>query len=373
MVKRRVIKVGTSLLRGTYGRDTRTVIADLARSLAAEHSRQNLITLVTSGAVGLGCDSLNLIKRPTDVLSLQAAASIGQGRLITLYDAAFSEYNIRVGQVLLTRGDLASKRRYQNASRTLSQLLNWGAIPIVNENDTLATDELRFGDNDTLSALIAIAIKADELILLTDVEQLYSSDPRQDSNARPIDIVYDLAELEELESHTNGSEWGTGGITTKLAAARIATASGVRVRLADGRDPTVLDALFKGEARGTVFEPNSKLMGDRQSWLAHAIKIKGELTIDNESEKALLEGGASLLISGIINVRGTFGRKNTVRLVNLDGKEIAKGICIMSSQELEEMLEISNYQLERSFAYIPIPIVINKEQLILSIDTLQAE
>jgi glutamate 5-kinase len=221
------------------------VIADLAASLNRARRRGDAIALVTSGAVGLGCSVLEMAQRPSEVVALQAAAAVGQGRLMALYQDAFAVRGLAVAQVLLTRGDLASRRRYQNACRTLEQLLAWGVVPVVNENDTLATDELRFGDNDTLSALVAAAVGADELILLTDVDRLYSGDPRTNAEARPIEEVRDLGELERLSAvASGGGQWGTGGMTTKLAAARIATSSGIRVHLADGRDPAVLDALL---------------------------------------------------------------------------------------------------------------------------------
>jgi glutamate 5-kinase len=224
MGQRRVIKVGTSVLRGLEGRSTAAVIADLAASLSGLWQRGEPVALVTSGAVGLGCQALGLLERPRELEALQAAAAVGQGRLMGLYDQSFASHGRSVAQVLLTRGDLASRRRYQNARRTLDQLLAWGVTPVVNENDTLATDELRFGDNDTLSALVAVAIGADELVLLTDVDALYSGDPRSDTDARPIAEVASLAELERLGSAaTGGGRWGTGGMTTKLAAARIAT------------------------------------------------------------------------------------------------------------------------------------------------------
>jgi glutamate 5-kinase len=242
-----------------------------------------------------------------------------------------------VAQVLLTRGDLASRRRYQNACRTLEQLLAWGVTPVINENDTLATDELRFGDNDTLSALVAVAVQADELVLLTDIDSLYSGDPRSDADARPIATVNNLAELEALSGVAKGGgRWGTGGMTTKLSAARIATASGIQVRLADGRDPAVLNALLAGEPRGTLFRPSETPLSDRKGWLAHALLPKGSITIDAGAERALLDQGASLLAVGVHQVEGDFNRRDAVRLLSLDGRELARGLCAMDSDELQE-------------------------------------
>ena len=336
MTTRRVIKVGTSVLRGAGGRQTQEVIADLAASLCGLWQRQQPVVLVTSGAVGLGCSALGKLQRPNELEGLQAAAAVGQGRLMTLYDQAFAQHQRCVAQVLVTRADLASRRRYQNACRTLEQLLQWGVTPIVNENDTLATDELRFGDNDTLSALVAVAVQADELVLLTDIDSLYSGDPRHDDGAEPIAEVSSRAELEALSSVAKGGgRWGTGGMTTKLSAARIATASGIPVRLADGRDPAVLEALLAGEQRGTLFRPSSSPLSSRKGWLAHALLPKGSITVDAGAERALLEKGASLLAVGVCAVDGVFGRREAVQVLSLDGRELARGLSALDSEEVQ--------------------------------------
>jgi glutamate 5-kinase len=352
---RRVIKVGTSLLRGSAGRPTAVVIADLAASLSRQRRQGETIALVTSGAVGLGCEALGLGQRPSEVVALQAAAAVGQGRLMALYQDAFAVRGLAVAQVLLTRGDLASRRRYQNACRTLEQLLAWGVVPVVNENDTLATDELRFGDNDTLSALVAVAIGADELVLLTDVDSLYSGDPRSDAEARPIEEVASLAELDNLQSvASGGGQWGTGGMTTKLTAARIATSSGIRVRLADGRDPAVLDALLAGERVGTLFQPSPTPLPDRKGWLAHALLPKGSLQLDAGAERALTQQGASLLAVGVQAVVGDFERREAVRLLASDGRELGRGLASLSSAELRELMGSSGVE------------VVHRDQLVLT-------
>ncbi|MBW4529330.1 MAG: glutamate 5-kinase [Aphanothece saxicola GSE-SYN-MK-01-06B] len=363
---RRVIKVGTSLLRGSPERPTAAVIADLAASFSRQQRQGDRLALVTSGAVGLGCEALRFSKRPTEVVALQAAAAVGQGRLMALYQDAFAVRGLAVAQVLLTRSDLASRRRYQNACRTLEQLLEWGVLPVVNENDTLATDELRFGDNDTLSALVAVAIGADELVLLTDVDRLYSGNPRTDADASPIEEVRDLAELERL-SHVaeGGGQWGTGGMTTKLAAARIATSSGIRVRLADGRDPAVLDALFAGEKVGTVFQPSTTPLADRKSWLAHALLVKGSVRVDAGAERALLQQGASLLAVGIRAVEGHFSRRDAVRVLASDGRELGRGLSTLSSEELRRIMGLSSDEVRRQLGPVG-DAVVHRDQLVLT-------
>ncbi len=365
--KRRVVKVGTSLLRGSQGRDTEAVIAGLAASLSRRRQLGESMALVTSGAVGLGCHALGFVERPEDVVALQAAAAVGQGRLMRLYETAFARHGSAVAQVLLTRGDLASRRRYQNACRTLEQLLSWGVVPVVNENDTLATDELRFGDNDTLSALVAVAIGADELLLLTDVDSLYSGDPRSDASARPIEEVRDLQELERLSGVAQGGgRWGTGGMTTKLAAARIATSSGIAVRLADGRDPAVLEALLAGERLGTLFRPSPCPLPDRKGWLAHALLPKGDLLIDPGAERALLERGASLLAVGIRAVNGAFERRDAVRLLSLEGREIGRGLCALSSAEVAQVLGLSSRAAQSTLDHGAGSAVVHRDHLVLT-------
>jgi glutamate 5-kinase len=366
VIRRRVIKVGTSLLRGSGERSTAAVIADLAASLGRRHRLGESLALVTSGAVGLGCDVLELARRPTEVQALQAAAAVGQGRLMGLYREAFAVRSLKVAQVLLTRGDLASRRRYQSACRTLEQLLAWGVVPIVNENDTLASDELRFGDNDTLSALVAVAIGADELVLLTDIDSLYSGDPRTDQAARPIEEVRDLTELAGLHRVAGGGgRWGTGGMTTKLTAARIATSSGIRVRLVDGRDPAVLDALFAGERVGTVFQPSDAPLPDRKGWLAHALLPVGSVRVDRGAEAALRRRGASLLAVGIQAVEGNFERQQPVRILSSEGRELGRGICALSSDELRRIMGLSSQDVRRQLGVVG-SAVVHRDQMVLT-------
>ncbi len=363
---RRVIKVGTSLLRGQPDRSTAAVIMDLAASIARVQRAGERMALVTSGAVGLGCTALGLQRRPQELAALQAAAAVGQGRLMALYQEAFAVRGLTVAQVLLTRADLASRRNYRRACRTLEQLIDWNVVPIVNENDTLATDELRFGDNDTLSALLAVAIAADELVLLTDVDRLYSSDPRTDAQAVPIAEVRDPAELERLRSVAGGGgQWGTGGMTTKLTAARIATSSGIRVRLADGRDPAVLEALLAGEAVGTVFQPSATPLSSRKGWLAHALVPSGSLLVDAGAERALCQQGASLLAVGIKAVEGQFDRCAPVRLLTTDGREIGRGLCGMGSDELGAILGLGGEERRRRLAEVG-RAVVHRDHLVLT-------
>lgn len=362
-----VVKVGTSLLRGKGGQTTTEFVNQLAETLCRERQRGTNIALVTSGAVGLGCKELGLKQRPEQVEELQAAAAIGQGQLMGLYDKAFKPHDQIVAQVLLTRSDLASRRRFLKASLTLQQLLSWGVLPIVNENDTLATEELRFGDNDTLSALVAVAVKADELILLTDVDRLYSADPREDENARPIKVVRSLQELEELRSVAgDGGRWGTGGMTTKLSAARIATASGIAVRLADGRDPSVLQELLQGSSHGTQFLPSPQPIPDRKSWLAHALVPQGTLQVDAGAEQALLEEGASLLAVGVSELNGEFEAQAPLKILSDEGQELARGLSTCDSETLRRIIGMRSGTISRTIDNDLNGVVVHRDQLVIT-------
>ncbi|HJN36690.1 MAG: glutamate 5-kinase [Prochlorococcus sp.] len=355
-----VVKVGTSLLRGGDDRSTANVIDAYGGCLARALDRGDRIVLVTSGAVGLGCHRLGLNSRPDDVVSLQAVAAIGQGHLMALYDAAMSRHGHTVAQVLLTRSDLDSRVRYHNASNTLRRLLDLGVIPVVNENDTLSPAELRYGDNDTLSALVASAVEADQLILLTDVDHLYSADPRKHGSAEPITDVHHPRELAALqEAAGDGGRWGTGGMTTKLAAARIATSSGITVHLADGRKAELLEALLCGGRGGTVFHPNPQPIGNRRSWLAHALRPEGSLVIDTGAREALQHRGASLLLVGVKGVEGRFEANQPVRLISSSGQELGQGLSSLSSETLREKLA-NPAPGERS------PVVVHRDLLVLS-------
>ncbi len=355
-----VIKVGTSLLRGSKGSSTAQVIQSYCSCIAASKERGDQVILVTSGAVGLGCIQLKIKNRPEDLIELQASAAVGQGHLMGLYEKAMKAHNFNVAQILLTRADLSSRKNYRNASNTLKKLLEWDVLPVINENDALSDEELRYGDNDTLSALVAIAVEADQLILLTDVDQLYSSDPKVDAKAKPISDVHypNLLKTPEEDTQYLGN-WGTGGIKTKLSAARIATASGITVHLADGRDSHKLEELLRGERGGTVFHPDPKPMKNRKSWLAHALKPLGNIYLDSGACEAIKSRGASLLLVGIQNIDGSFASNEAVRILNPEGQEIARGITSLSSESLTNALK-SSLDSDRS------PVVIHRDVLVIT-------
>ena len=241
-----VIKIGTSLLRGNDKYTTFDIINNYCSYISEAQRNGDKVILVSSGAVGLGCHKMSFKTRPKEIISLQASAAIGQLHLMALYEKAMSSFGYKVAQILLTRSELGSRNSYKSASQTLKRLIEWDVIPIVNENDITSDEELKYGDNDTLSALVATAISADQLILLTDIDHLYSSDPKTNSKAKPIKDINSSKELNKLELANEQTSWGTGGIKTKLTAAKIATESGIKVQLADGRAPKILGDLLDG-------------------------------------------------------------------------------------------------------------------------------
>ncbi len=358
-----VIKIGTSLLRGSKEVSTTKVIENLSEAIADSKSKGDQVVLVTSGAVGLGCYQLGKKNRPESIVDLQAAAAVGQGYLIALYEANLRKYNYNVAQVLVTRSDLQTRNNYRNASMTLKKLLEWNVIPIVNENDTLSTEELNFGDNDTLSALVAIAIDADQLILLTDVDKLYSSDPRNNPEARPITEVHNASEIKNIEQqNTQNSNWGTGGIKTKLAAAKIATESGITVQLADGRNPESLGEILNGSRGGTIFHPSPIPLGNRKSWLAHALHPLGSLELDHGACVAIKDRGASLLLVGIKGIQGNFEANQPVKILDTNGEELARGLSSMSSADIR-------YALSKPLTFDKSPVIVHRDVLVITSKT----
>ena len=362
-----VVKVGTSILRGDDQRGTDTVIAELARVLSHCCQQGHPVVLVSSGAVGLGSRRLGDTQRPRELQQQQVAAAVGQGLLMASYDKAFGAYGQLVAQVLMTRGDFVSRHRYRNATATLRGLLARRVLPIVNENDALATDELRCGDNDTLAARVAVAVAAERLILLTDVDRLYSADPRRDLQASPIHEVRSRAELLSLaQAAEPGGQWGTGGMTTKLAAARIATANGITVDLADGRTSAVLEGLLQGGNGGTRFQADALPIPLRKRWLAHGVLPQGSLHLDPGAAKAIEEQGASLLSAGITAVEGSFAPHEAVCLCGPDGEEIARGISRHSSEVVDRIRGLSRNQVTPLLGQPGAACVVHRDSLVLT-------
>ena len=356
-----VIKIGTSILRGSNKISTEDVIRILSKYINNFISKGNKVVLVTSGAVGLGCKKLNLKKRPLELTELQAMASIGQVKLMTLYEKEMNKYGLNVAQILITKSDFNTRTSFRNASKTLKRLIELNVIPIVNENDTTSNEELKYGDNDTLSALVSLAINANKLILLTDIDNLYSKDPRTNNDAEPIKEVKnnEIENIKKVNKTNYNSEWGTGGISTKLIAAEIATKGGVKVELTDGTDEEKLKNIFDNKKTGTIFYPSEKPIGNKKSWLKHSIQTVGEIILDDGACLAIQDKGASLLAVGVIAINGNFSENQPVRILNKEKKLVAKGITSISSDAIKKII---NKKASKSYSQI----VVHRDVLALS-------
>ncbi len=361
-----VIKIGTSSLTQGTGKIALATIASLVENLSQLRQEGHRIVLVSSGAVGVGCARLQLTERPKKIALKQAIAAVGQGRLMRVYDDLFSSLQQPIAQVLLTRRDFMDRTAYVNAYNTFQALFDLGVIPIVNENDTVAVNELKFGDNDTLSALVASLIEADWLFLLTDVDRLYSADPRTDPNAEPISLVSsaEFAQL-RIDAGSSGSQWGTGGMVTKLSAARIATSAGVRMAIAHGKYPENIGKILNGEAIGTHFEPQPRPENARKRWIAYGLVPMGKLYLDRGAVKAITEKSTSLLAAGIIRLEGEFSDSDAVILCNLEGEEIARGIVNYSSNEVDLIKGRHSEKILSILGYAGEETVIHRDNLVM--------
>jgi glutamate 5-kinase len=338
--RRLVVKIGSSTLAGPAGGLAVGRVDALAAALAERRRGGAEVLLVSSGAIAAGLAPLRLRGRPRDLATLQAAASVGQGMLVERYAAAFARHGVTVGQVLLTADDVIRRAHYRNAQRTLERLLELGVVPIVNENDTVATDEIRFGDNDRLAAITAQLVRADALVLLSDVDGVYDDDPR-----RPGARLLPAATAEDLAAVTAGragSAVGTGGMATKIEAARLASAAGIAVVVAHA--DAVVDALA-GAAVGTYVAAGRRRVASRLLWLAHATVPRGRLVLDDGAVRAVVERRLSLLPAGVVAVEGTFEAGDPVDLVGLHGQVVGRGIVEYASTELPDLLGRSTREL----------------------------
>jgi glutamate 5-kinase len=343
-VRRVVVKVGSSSLTDATGKLDPARLTALVDVLAARVTGGRQVVLVSSGAIATGMDPLGLARRPRDLATQQAAASVGQGLLVAHYTRAFHEHGIRVGQVLLTADDTMRRTQYRNAQRALDRLLDLGIVPIVNENDTVATDEIRFGDNDRLAALVSHLVHADAMALLTDVDGLYTGPPSREGSRR-IAEVRGPKDLEGIDVTARGSGVGTGGMVTKLESVAIATASGIPVVLtATDQAGPALD----GADVGTWFAATGKRASTRLMWLAYAARTHGRLVLDDGAVRAVVERGTSLLPAGVTAVEGEFEAGDPVEIVGADGAVVARGLVAYSSQEAPELLGRSTAELRAS-------------------------
>jgi len=357
-----VVKIGSTTLTSARGTFRLAPIAGLVAEVCELHAAGHRVLLVSSGAVSSGMGVLRRKRRPSAVVDLQAAAAVGQGHLLHLYTELFAHENVVTAQVLLTAFDVAARTQYLNARNTLRRLLEWKVVPIINENDTTSTDELCFGDNDALAAQVALLVKADLLVLLTDTDGLYTADPREDPDARLITKVDDLTDLQCVQIGAL-STLGRGGMASKINSARIATSGGVETVIAKGTRAGVLGACLRGEEVGTRFPPRPLGLPDYKLWLLYGKPTSGTVVIDAGAAKAL-RGSGSLLPVGITRVEGDFAVGDAVMVVDCDGVELAKGLVSYSREELDR---VKGLQSSRVAALLPqaSPEAIHRDYLVL--------
>ena len=359
--RRVVVKIGSSSLTGPDGHLDLDALRALVDVLAERCRAGGQVLLVTSGAIAAGIGPLGLSTRPRDVATMQAAASVGQGQLVARYTEAFATYGIRVGQVLLTAEDTVRRARYRTAQRSLERLLALGVVPVVNENDAVTTDELTFGDNDRLAALVSHLVRADGMVLLTDVDGLHDAPPSR-PEARRIPYVGDLAEVSDVEVTPRGSAVGTGGMITKLDSVRIATGSGVPVVLTSAAHAR---AALAGDDVGTFFAVTGRRAPARRLWIAHAAGTRGRLHLDDGAARAVMGGRASLLPAGITRVEGQFDAGDPVELLAPDGVVVARGIVAFDAAEIPQLLGRSTFELRDALGEGYDREVVHRDDLVL--------
>lgn len=363
--KRIVVKVGSSLVTNQgEGLDIHA-IQNWAQQIAALRKDGRNVVLVSSGAIAEGMQRLGWKKRPSAVHELQAAAAVGQMGLIQVYESCFSAHGLHTAQILLTHADLADRERYLNARSTLYTLLSLGVIPVINENDTVVTDEIKFGDNDTLGALVANLIEADALIILTDQKGLYTADPRKDPTARLLSLVQAGDEKLEAMAGGAGSHIGSGGMLTKVIAAKRAARSGAHTVIASGHEIDVLPRLMSGSSIGTLLEAQDLPLKARKQWLADHLQISGRITLDAGAVQALRNEGKSLLPVGITKVSGEFERGTVVAILDADGQDIARGLINYNATETRRIAGHPSSQIEKLLGYVDEFELIHRDNLIL--------
>ncbi|MDX8407868.1 MAG: glutamate 5-kinase [Mariprofundaceae bacterium] len=361
--RRIVIKIGSSLLADSETGVCQDVINDLADVAAGLMQGGMEVAVVTSGAVALGRVRLGWVNRELSVHEKQAAAAIGQPKLMRAYGRAFERHGLSVAQMLLTKDDMRHRRRYLNASNTSETLFSAGVVPIVNENDSVVVEEIKFGDNDRLGALVSLVIDADFLVMLTDVDGLYDQNPVIHADARRIDRVESLSDKHLAMAGGSGSSFGTGGMTSKLKAARIASKGGVASAIISGRKQDSLLRLLRGEDEGTLFLCGESRQTRREHWIADILQPAGTLHVDAGAARALLEQGSSLLPVGVTAVDGVFDKGDCVEVV-ADGRQLAKGLVNYTAEEMRRIKGHGSHEIEALLGYRDFSSVIHRDNLV---------
>lgn len=364
-VHRIVLKVGSQVLTAKGRSLSQAVFDRLARELSAAKKKGYEMVIVSSGAIAAGMARLGLLEKPKTIPQKQAAAAIGQSALMWNYERAFTCYGEKVAQVLLTRDDLSNRRRYLNARNTLLTLLGLGVIPIINENDTVVVEEIKFGDNDNLSALVTSLVNADLLIILSDIDGLYDRDPRLSKNAKLIPLVRQVTPEMEKKASGTLSPISIGGMVTKLQAARKAALFGVPMILANGMVEGILERIFQAEDVGTLFTSEVNKLNSRKHWIAFTLEPQGRIIVDDGAKKAILQKGKSLLPSGVLAAEGEFSLGDPVVLVDLQKQEFAKGLSNYGSAEINKIKGLKTTEVENKLGYKYGDEIIHRDDLVV--------
>lgn len=364
--KRVVVKVGTSTITYSNGKINYEKIEKLARIMTDLQNQGKEMILVSSGAGAAGVGRLGLDAKPSTIPGKQACAAVGQGILMHIYERLFGEYGQVVAQVLLTKADMVNRHSYANARNALQEMISWGVIPIINENDVVAIDEFKIGDNDNLSALVASLADADLDILLSDIDGLYTANPKTHPEAKLVSVVEEVTPAIEATAGGVGSKNATGGMLTKLQAAKNAMSAGIALVIANGENLEVLRRIMKGEPVGTLFVPRENHLRFRNQWLAFGSKINGQLIVDDGLAKALRQkGSCSILPVGITRVEGNFDSGDTVSVLDQEGHELARGMTNYSAEDLELIKSCKTGQIEEKIGYKHYDEVIHRDNLVV--------
>ena len=358
--KRIVVKVGSALLTDS----SLNLFASLAKEISQLRNENREVILVSSGAIGVARKALGLMERPKKLATLQALAALGQPRLMSAWSDAFEDHSVNVAQVLLTHADLEARERFNNARQSVDALLKMGIIPIINENDSVATEEIQVGDNDNLAAHIAALVHADLLVLLTDVDAVYDNPPSEDPNAKPIFEVNDPRSVRGSVSKIGQSGMGVGGMYTKVEAAERATSRGISVVIGHGQSSNVLERICEGEVVGTWFRPQEESLRSRKHWIAYTLKSHGTINVDAGAEKALKEHGKSLLPKGISSIDGTFQARDMVDICGSSGV-FARGLVRYDSESLNRIQGEELNAVAQVLGITHVPVVIHRDDFVL--------
>lgn len=362
-----IVKVGSNVLTEDQGLNLHAV-RSISRQICRLTDRGKQVLLVTSGAMAAGLKKIGLPKRPGDIPRRQAIAAVGQAGLIMEYENAFDRYGIKVAQILLTSDGISNRKRYLNARNTLNTLLSWQVIPIINENDTVAVESIEFGDNDNLAAIVALLMNADILVNLTDIDGLYTRDPRKHHDARLIaEVTVFGKDIEQYAGEIAGP-LGTGGMRTKIRAARKVTAAGIPMIIANGRRDDILDIIFNGEAAGTFFAPRRQRLASRKSWIGYSVKPEGTIIIDDGAARAVLENGKSLLPSGIVEVRGSFDVGAPVEFTDRGARVLGIGLVNYSRNDILRIKGLKSEHIEKHLGHRPFDEVIHRDNLTITFE-----